>query len=144
MEHKRKAPPERDGALVARVEPLPPAPLPRLHELASPDTTPRRSRIGFLVNVVERVAAIGQGQALLHHPSAHVLAGYGALADDALVAVAAQVLARHGPAGDLVGKRVGRVFTALPRLAVQAAELPVLRRADPAAKPLASKPKNPH
>ncbi len=46
----------------------------------------------------------------------------------------AQILARHGPAGDLVGKRIGRVFTALPRLAVQAAELPVLRRADPAAK----------
>ncbi len=45
-----------------------------------------------------------------------------------LVAVTAQVLARHGPAGGLVGKRVGRILAALPRLAVQAAKLPALRR----------------
>ena len=36
----------------------PPAPLPRLHELAGPDTAPRRLGAGFLVNIVERVAAI--------------------------------------------------------------------------------------
>ncbi len=39
-------------------EPLAPAPLPRLHKLAGPDTAPRRLGVGFLVNVVERVAAI--------------------------------------------------------------------------------------
>ncbi len=38
-------------------EPLAPPPLPGLHKLASPDTAPRRSGIGFLVNVVEQVAA---------------------------------------------------------------------------------------
>ncbi len=34
---------------------------------------------------------------------------------------AAQILARHGPAGDLVGQGVRRVLPALPGLAVQAA-----------------------
>ncbi len=38
---------------------------------------------------------------------------------------------RHGPAGDLVGERVGRILPALPGLAVQAAELPALRRVNP-------------
>ncbi len=53
-----KAPPEPDSDLISRVEPLPPAPLPRPHELASPDTAPRRLGVGFLLNIVERVAAI--------------------------------------------------------------------------------------
>ncbi len=71
------------------------------------------------------------GQPWLHHPSTHVLAGHGAPGDDALVAVAAQVLARHGPAGDLLGQGIRCVFAALPWLAIQAAELPALRRVDP-------------
>ncbi len=58
MKHEDKAPPEPDSALISRVEPLAPVPLPRLHELASPDATPCRLGVGFLVNVVERVAAI--------------------------------------------------------------------------------------
>ncbi len=41
------------------------------------------------------------------------------------------VLARHGPAGDLVGQGVGRILAALPGLTVQAAELPALGRVDP-------------
>jgi len=44
------------------------------------------------------------------------LAGDGGSGGDALVAVAAQVLARHGSAGDLVGQGVGRILPALPRL----------------------------
>ena len=43
----------------------------------------------------------------------------------------AQVRARHGSTGDLVRERVGRILPALPGLAVQAAELPALRRVDP-------------
>ena len=40
-------------------------------------------------------------------------------------------LARHGPAGDLVGQNVRRIPPALPGLAVQAAELAALGRVDP-------------
>ena len=53
-----KAPPEPDSALIVRVEPLAPPPLPGLHELTGPDATPRRLGTSFLVNIVERVAAI--------------------------------------------------------------------------------------
>ncbi len=56
--------------------------------------------------------------------------GHGASANDALVTVAAQVLARHGPAGDLVGQGVGRILPTLPGLAVQAAKLAALGRVD--------------
>ncbi len=52
--------------------PIPPPPFPRLHELASPDAAPRRSRAGFLVNVVERVAVICQHQAA-SRPSTRLL-----------------------------------------------------------------------
>ena len=51
--------------------------------------------------------------------------------DNALVAVAAQVFARHGPADDLVGKGIRRIFATPPRLAVDEAELTALRRVDP-------------
>ncbi len=74
---------------------------------------------------------LGQRQAFRHHPFFQVLARHDAPADDALIAVAAQVLARHEPAGDLIGKCVGRILAALPGLAVQAAELPALGRVDP-------------
>ena len=51
-----------DAALVRLIvvghDPLATAPLPRLHELAGPNATPRRLSLGFLVNVVERVTAI--------------------------------------------------------------------------------------
>ncbi len=57
--------------------------------------------------------------------------GHGASCHHPLVAVAAQVFAHHGPAGDLVGKGIRRILPALPRLAVQAAVLPALRRVDP-------------
>ncbi len=86
---KRKAPPEPDSALISRVEPLAPAPLPRLHKLASPDTAPRRLRVSFLVKVVHGVPAIGQGQPLPHHPLAQVLARYGAPGDDAILSARA-------------------------------------------------------
>ena len=49
---QRKAPLGPDSALFARVEPLAPAPLPGLHELAGPDAALRRLGIGFLVYVV--------------------------------------------------------------------------------------------
>ncbi len=52
-EKSRAAP---DTALISCGEPLAPAPFPRLHELASPDTTPRR--LGIVFNVVERISAI--------------------------------------------------------------------------------------
>ncbi len=74
---------------------------------------------------------LGQRQVVRRHPLAQVLTRHGASADDAFVAVAAYVLARHGPAGDLVLERVRRVFAALPGLAVQVAELPALGRVDP-------------
>ncbi len=63
---------------------------------------------------------MGNGDATRHGAPGHL----------PLVAVVAQVLARHGPAGDLVGERVRRILTALPGVAVQAAELPALRRVD--------------
>ena len=50
---KRKPPPVPASTLISRVEPLAPAPLPRLHELANPDTALRRLGGGFLVGVVE-------------------------------------------------------------------------------------------
>ncbi len=48
---KRKAPPEPDSALISRAEPLAPAPLPGLHELASPDAAPRSLGLGFLLGM---------------------------------------------------------------------------------------------
>ncbi len=57
--------------------------------------------------------------------------GHSASADDALIAVAAHVLARHGPAGDLVGQDEGCILATLPGLAVPAAQLPAFRRVDP-------------
>ena len=41
--------------------------------------------------------------------------------------VMAQVLAHHGPAGDLVCKGIRRVLAALPKLTVEAAELTAFR-----------------
>ena len=51
---------QRSLAFISHVEPLAPAPLPRLHELPGPDAAQRRLGIGFLVNLVERIAAVGQ------------------------------------------------------------------------------------
>ncbi len=98
--------------------------LPRRHSHGFSNSlvhNPRRLGFGFLVNVIERVAAIGQGQAFRYHPSPYVLTGHGALGNDALVAVAAQVLARHRTVGDPLRERVGRVLATLQRLAIQAA-----------------------
>ncbi len=54
----KKAPPEPDIPLISRIEPLSPTPFPRLYELTGPDSAPLRSRLSFVVNIVERVAAI--------------------------------------------------------------------------------------
>ena len=56
------------------------------------------------------------------------LAGDGGSGGDALVAVAAQVLARHGSAGDLVGQGVGRILPALPRLPFRGMLAPLIAK----------------
>lgn len=56
---------------------------------------------------------------VLRGPEIYVLAGHGAPGDNAFVAVAPQVFARHGPAGDLVGQGVRRILPTLPSLAVE-------------------------
>jgi hypothetical protein len=49
---KRKAPPEPDSALIARVEPLPPAPHPRLHEQVGAAVRSRSEVVGGLYSRV--------------------------------------------------------------------------------------------
>ena len=112
--HRRKgrlSRPRRPAAMMLR------SPIPRHLEVASPKPLVVAVRAVFFDHVIQRIASVGDGKALRHHPLSKILPPLEADGDDPPVAVEAAPFAADGCVADLLSQCQGGFLTTPPSVA---------------------------
>ena len=106
------------------------APVPRGHEVPTPQPVARCASGPLLVDVGARVASVREREAALDHPGVQVLAARAAHRDDAPVAVDVPFLARDRPPADALSQAARRALAAAPARSARVTSLGALGRVD--------------